>query len=166
MRKVTTPCVGDNIISENNVPFDKTTYKSAIGMLIFLSKATRPDISFAEHKVARNSENPIMTDWRKVENILKYLNSTIDYKITYDGQGNIVAYDSDSDFAGDIKDRKSTSGHIILLGNNPISWMSKKQSIVATSTAEAEYISASQMHQEIIMDQEYSFWINKDLINQ
>ena len=93
-------------------------------MLIFLSKATRPDISFAVHKVARNSENPTMTDWRKVENILKYLNSTIDYKITYDGQGNIVGY-TDSDFAGDIKDRKSTSGHITLLGNNPISWMSK-----------------------------------------
>jgi len=81
MKKVTTPCVGDNIISENNDPYDKTTYKSAIGMLIFLSKATRPDISFAVHKAARNSENPTITDWRKVENILKYLNSTIDYKI-------------------------------------------------------------------------------------
>jgi len=149
MRKVTTPCVGDNIISENNDPYDKTTYKSAIGMLIFLSKATRPDISFAVHKAARNSENPTITDWRKVENILKYLNSTIDYKITYDGQGNIVAY-TDSDFAGDIKDRKSTSGHIILLGNNPISWMSKKQSIVATSTAEAEYISASQCIKKLL----------------
>jgi len=80
---------------------------------------------------------------------LKYLNSTIDYKITYDSQGNIVAY-TDSDFAGDIKDRKSTSGHIILLGNNPISWMSKKQSIVASSTAEAEYISASQCIKKLL----------------
>ena len=133
-------------------------------MLIFLSKATRPDISFAVHKAVRNSENPTITDQRKVENILKYLNSTIYYKITYDGQGDIVAY-TDSDFAGDIKDRKSTSGHIILLGNNPISWMSKKQSIVATSTDETEYISASQCIKKLLWIKNILFELI-DLINQ
>jgi len=141
-RKINTPCVGDNTISENNTPFDSTKYKSAIGMLIYLAKCTRPDIAFAVNKAARNSENPTVTDWNKVINILKYLNSHKNYKITYDGQGDIIAY-TDSDFAGDIKDRKSTSGNIILMGKNPICWNSKKQTIVATSTAEAEYVSAS-----------------------
>jgi len=65
-RKVNTPCVGDNIKGENNKPFDRTVYKSAIGMLIYLSKCTIPDISFAVHKAARNSENPIITDWIKL----------------------------------------------------------------------------------------------------
>jgi len=129
-------------ISENKQVFDKTTYKSAIGMLIFLSKCTRPDIAFAVNKAARNSESPTVSDWVKVKNIMKYLNSTKNYKLSYNGTGEILGY-SDSDFAGDIKDSKSTSGYIILMGNNPICWMSKKQSIVATSTAEAEYISTS-----------------------
>jgi len=80
-RKVGTPCVADNIKGENNKPFDRTVYKSAIGMLIYLSKCTRPDISFSVHKAARNSENPIITDWIKITNILKYLNNTKYYKI-------------------------------------------------------------------------------------
>jgi len=111
-------------------------------MLIYLSKCTRPDIAFSVNKAARNSENPTVSDWHKVIAILQYLKDTKNYKIKYDGTGNIVGY-TDSDFAGDVTDRKSTSGNIILMGNNPISWTSKKQSVVATSTAEAEYISAS-----------------------
>eukprot|EP00833_Pecoramyces_ruminatium_P006475 jgi/Orpsp1_1/1180507/evm.model.c7180000073688.1 len=139
MKKVTIPCVGDNKISKNKEPFDKTTYKSAIGMLIYLSKCTRPDIAFAVNKAARNSENPTISDWVKVKDILKYLNNTKEYELYYDGKGKILGY-SDSDYAGDLNDRKSTSGNIILMGENPICWNSKKQSVVATSTAEAEYI--------------------------
>ena len=101
LRKINTPCVGDNIKGENNKPFDPTIYKSAIGMLIFLSKCTRPDIAFAVNKAARNSEHPTISDWNKVVNILKYLKTNKYYKITYDGKGEIMAY-TDSDFAGDL----------------------------------------------------------------
>jgi len=66
--------------------------------------------------------------------IIKYLNFTKNYKITYKGQGEIVVY-TDSDFAGDSYDRKSTSGFIILMNKDPICWQSKKQTVVATSTA-------------------------------
>ena len=65
-RKTNTPCVGDNVISENNEPFNITTYKSVIGSLIILTKCTRPDISFAVGKAARNSEHPTISDWKKV----------------------------------------------------------------------------------------------------
>jgi len=92
----------------------------------------------------------LLRDWKRVINILRYLNYTKNYKITYKGQGEIVAY-CYSDFAGDPKDSKSTSGYIILMNNDPICWQSKKkkkkkkkQSIVATSTAEAEYIAMSE----------------------
>lgn len=148
-RKTNTPCVGDNLIKENNKPFNITSYKSAIGSLIYLAKCTRPDITFAVGKAARNSEHPTITDWNKVTQIFKYLNTTKDYKICYDGKGEIIGY-TDSDYAGDIKDRKSTSGNIILMGNNPICWASKKQSIVATSTAEAEYVSTSECIKKIL----------------
>jgi len=74
--------------------------------------------------------------------------------------GEIKAY-TDSVFGGDLEDRKFTSGGIILMGNSPICWISKKQSCVATSTAEAEYISTSENLKKIL-------WIRnilKELIN-
>jgi len=94
------------------------------------------------HKAARNSENPTVTDWKSVTNILRYIKNTKNYKITYDGKDDVTAF-CDADYAGDTKDMKSTSGNIILMGNSPICWTSKKQNIVATSTAEAEYVSTT-----------------------
>jgi len=156
IKKCNTPCSGDNIISENNTPFDPVIYKSAIGSLIYLAKCTRPDISFSVHKAARHCENPTTSDWKKVINIFKYLNNTKNFKLLFNGQGHIHAY-TDADFAGDKEDRKSTSGHIILMGNSPICWYSKKQNTVATSTAEAEYTSTSECTKKVL-------WIRNILI--
>ena len=100
----------------------------------------------------------------KGNHVLKYLNTTIDYKICYDGKGEIIGY-TGSDYAGNLKDRKSTSGNIILMGNNPICWTSKKQSIVATSTAEVEYVSTSECVKKILwirnILEDYSILINQ-----
>jgi len=144
-----TPCMGNNLISVNKDPFNKTIYKSAIGSLIFLAKCTRPDITYAVHKAARKSENPCVSDWKAVTNIMKYLNNTIEYKLYYDGIGTITVY-SDADFAGDIVNRKSTSGFIIMLRKLHLIWSSKKQSTVATSTSEAEYISTAEWLKTIL----------------
>jgi len=114
IKKQKTPYTGENSISKNLQPFDPTTYKSAIGSLIHLSKCTRPDISFTVNFAARFSENPTISDWNRVLNIFKYLNNTIDYKISFDGSSSLNAY-SDADFGGDTTDRKSTSGMIISL---------------------------------------------------
>ena len=125
--------------------------------LIYLDRCTRPDISYAVGKAARNSEHPTTSDWIKVTNILKYLNTTKNYKICYDGKSEIIGY-TDFDFARDIHDRKSTSGNIILMGKNPICQMSKKQSIVAKFIAEAEYVSTSECVKKIS-------WILQELFN-
>jgi len=73
MSKRKTPCTGDNTISENNKPFNKTINKSAIGSLIYLSKCTRPDITFSVNKAARKSEKPTISDWNKIPNIFRYI---------------------------------------------------------------------------------------------
>ena len=85
VKKSKTPCTGNNSISENETPFDKTIYKSAIGALIFLSRCTQPDISFAVNKAARKSEEPNLSDRKMIVNIFKYLNSTKHYKTVYNG---------------------------------------------------------------------------------
>lgn len=118
-------------------------------------------LAFAVNKASRKCENPTISDWNKIINILKYINSTKEFKIEYNGKGELVAY-TDSDFAGCLEDRKSTSGGIILMGTSPICWLSKKQTSVATSTAEAEYISTSENIKKIL-------WIRniiKEILNK
>jgi len=158
-RSRNTPCTIIDKNNVNNTPFDKTKYKSAIGALIYLAKCTRPDISFAVNKAARKSENPTITDWNTVVNILKYISTTINYNISYDGKGEIVGY-TDADYGGS-EDFKSTSGGIVLMGNSPICWLSKKQNCVATSTAEAEYISASMNTKKLLWIRNMIFEISK-----
>jgi hypothetical protein len=84
-----------------------------------------------------------------VINILKYLNYSKNYEITYKGQGEIVA-NANFDFAGNPKDRKSTSGYIITMNRDPICLQSEKQTVVATSTAEAEYIATSECMKKVL----------------
>lgn len=86
-----------------------------------------------------------------VKRIMRYLKGTINYKLTYTNHGNkeICGY-SDSDWASDVDDRKSTTGYIFKLSGGAISWLSKKQQTTALSTAEAEYMAMSTTTQEAI----------------
>ena len=79
-----------------------------------------------------------------LKNLICYVRSTAHYAIRYGPRGavNLSGY-SDADYAADSTDRKSTLGVIFMLGNGPVSWASQKQKSVATSTTEAEYMSAS-----------------------
>ncbi|KAF2284335.1 hypothetical protein GH714_020616 [Hevea brasiliensis] len=98
---------------------DETQYRSVIGSLRYLVH-TRPDLAYSVGVMSRYMEAPNTSHLTAVKQIL-----------------------SDSDMAGDIDDRKSTTGVIYFLGNNPITWVSQKQKIVALSSCEAEYIAAT-----------------------
>ena len=90
-------------------------------------------------------EHPTQEHYIGVKRVLRYLKGTENYGLFYkkgDLKGELIGY-SDSDFAGDSNDRKSTSGHIFFLGGMAVSWSSQKQSIVALSSCEAEYIAAT-----------------------
>lgn len=129
--------------SENdNKDETKYPYREAVGSLIFLSTVSRPDICFAVNQVSRFINNPNEKHWQAVKRILRYLKGTIDYSISYEKSSSIfklVGY-TDSDYAGCIETRKSTSGYIFVLGNAPVTWSSQRQGVVAQSTCEAEYI--------------------------
>ena len=95
-------------------------------------------------------------DWISVKRIMRYLQGTRVPGLIFEKKegGNILQGWADADWAGDDKTRLSRSGYIFKLANAPISWISKKQSTVALSTAEAEYISGSLAVQEAI-------WLNR-----
>ena len=88
---------------------------------------------------------PYESHWLTAKRILRYLKGTTEMGIFYKkggGSTDVVAY-SDSDFAGDLDDQRSTSGYVFFFGSGAVSWASKKQPIVALSTTEAEYIAAA-----------------------
>ena len=89
----------------------------------------------------QNQRREVISHWFAAKRILRYLKGTTELGIHYKKRENtnVVAY-TDCDFAGDIDDRKSTSGFVFLLGSRAISWSSKKQPVVSLSTTEVEYI--------------------------
>jgi hypothetical protein len=122
-----------------------TEYRSLIGSLRYLVN-TRPDLAFSVGVVSRYMEAPSQAHWGAVKHILRYLKGTKDYGCRY-GKGTdlkpfLLGY-SDSDFAGDVVDRKSTTGVVYFLGGNMVTWVSQKQKIVTLSSCEAEYVAAA-----------------------
>jgi len=122
---------------------DATLYKQAVGSLMYLT-ATRPDLMYVVSLISRFMENPSESHWNAVKRILRYIKGTIELGMLYKRGEDItlVAY-TDSDYAGDVDDRKSTSGFVFSLGTGAVSWSSKKQPIVTLSTTEPEYIVAA-----------------------
>ena len=130
---------------------DERLYQLIVGSLQYLSTMTRPDITYAVSTVAKFCSKPTKVHFTAVKRILRYLKGTSNHGLLYKkaSSSNCVGY-SDSDWAGDTDDRKSTSGYVFLVGDTAITWKSKKQSCVALSTAEAEYIALSQAAQEAL----------------
>jgi hypothetical protein len=117
-------------------------YASVVGSLMYAQVCTRPDIAFAVGILGRYQSNPGMDHWKAAKKVLRYLKGTKDYMLMYRQTDNldVIGY-SDSDFAGCVDSRKSTSGYIFMMADGAISWRSTKQTLVATSTMEAEFVS-------------------------
>ena len=116
-------------------------YAAALGSMMYAQVCTRPDISFAMGLLGRYQSNPGMEHWKALKKVMRYLQGTKDFKLTYEKTDHleVVGY-TDADFAGCLDSRKSTSGYVFLLAGGAVSWKSAKQHIVATSTMEAEFI--------------------------
>ena len=149
-KAVTSPVdTSSRLVSSSAVTTITAPFREAVGALMHLTTATRPDIAYAVSYVSRFMENPQEEHWTAVKRIFRYLQGTKDYGICYKPSDKIDfrGY-SDADWAGDLADRKSTSGYAFMLLGAPISWGSKKQSSVSLSTSEAEYIALSLAIQE------------------
>lgn len=133
-----------------------TEYRQKIGELLYTATCTRPDLCISVNMCARHVENPTTRHSGLVKGILRYLRRSSDTGLLYlkkDQPVHLVAF-TDSDFAGDHSDSKSTSGYVILLNGCCVSWRTTKQKCIATSTVEAEYMAASLAAKELMWLQE------------
>ena len=123
--------------SMKNIP-----YASVVGSLMYAQVCTRPDIAFIVGMLGRYQSNPGMDHWRAAKKVMRYLQGTKDYMLMYRHTDNldVIGY-SDSDFASCVDSRKSTSRYIFMMAGGAISWKSAKQTLIATSTMEAEFVS-------------------------
>ena len=124
-------------------------YRQLVGSLLYLTH-TRPDIAFAVGLVSRFSQDPHESHWKATKRILRYIKGTVRFGIQYTaGTPELVGF-TDSDWAGSVDDRKSTSGFVYHFGSAPIAWSCKKQSAIALSSAEVEYRVAILSSQEVL----------------
>ena len=130
---------------------DPVKYQSMVGSLLYAAMATRPDIAQAVGAVSKFNSKPSEAHLTAVKRILQYLKGTVDLAMKYhkSEDGSLIGY-SDADWGGDSDDRHSTTGNLFLMAGGAISWLSKKQAVVALSTAEAEYIALSLATQEAV----------------
>lgn len=128
-------------------------YKELVGSLMYLATISRPDISYSTGFLSRYMNRPTPTLWKAGKRILRYLKQTKEKGLIYkkeENNNNYLHAFSDADWASENIDRKSVSGIAIFHQGNLISWTSKKQTSVALSTAEAEYVAAALAVSEII----------------
>lgn len=102
---------------------------------------TRPDIMLSVSLISRFMEHPTEQHLSAVKRILRYIKGTFDFGVLYKrGEKSELVGFTDSDYAGDVNDRRSTYAYVFMMGSGSISWASKKQLIVTLSTTEAEFV--------------------------
>ncbi|XP_026443007.1 uncharacterized protein LOC113342801, partial [Papaver somniferum] len=145
--------------SDGKLLSNPTLYRQLVGSLNYLT-ITRPDISHAVHIVSQFMAAPRSTHYAAVLRVLRYIIGTLYQGVTFSSTSDLClrAY-SDSDWAGDITDRRSTTGYCIFLGSSLISWRSKKQNVVSRSSAEAEYRALAHSTSEIV----WLRWLLEDM---
>ena len=127
------PSTSDSRLFDN-----PTLYRSIVGGLHYLA-VTRPDIQYAVNRVSQSMHAPIEQNFQALKRILRYLKGSLRRGLLFT-KGNLeLSVYSDSDWANDKDDRRSTTGYLLFLGPNLISWCTKKQTRVSRSSTEAEY---------------------------
>ena len=126
-------------------------YRKLIGMLLYVSVNSRPDITASVSILSQRMSSPTKVDMNEVKRVIRYLKGTIDLKLKVSDVQNELVLEafSDANWGEDRTDRKSNSGYLCLLGGT-VSWCCRKQSCVSLSSTEAEYIALAETCQEVV----------------
>jgi hypothetical protein len=142
---------------EGSMPPDTNyEFRELIGSLLFLARCTRPDIAYPVHYLSRFLSNYDKSHWEAGKKILRYLKGTMDYGILYPAnvEGQFINGYVDSDYGSDKNSRKSTTGCLFTANGAPILWISKRQTCIALSSTESEYIALTHGGKE-------SVWVSR-----
>ncbi|XP_019179517.1 PREDICTED: uncharacterized protein LOC109174716 [Ipomoea nil] len=149
-KPLATPASVTQPVTPSDEPFDNPTqYRRLVGALQYLT-ITRPDLSFSVNRLCQFMHSPSSDHWGLLKRVLRYVKGTISYGLRLSASASSTIHGfSDSDWAGCPIDRKSTSGYAVFLGDNLISWLSRKQRTVARSSTEAEYKALADVSAEV-----------------
>jgi hypothetical protein len=126
-------------------------YRSLVGALLYASTSTRVDIATAVAQLCKYMQEPRQSHDAALKHVLRYLSGSASLSLTYRRESSFeVLGFSDASFAQDLDSRKSTTGYAFTISGGAVSWNSKQQTIVATSTMESELIAASAASDEAI----------------
>ena len=126
-------------------------YQELVGSLNHCAVYSRPDIAFAVSQLSQFLQKPTFTHLKAARQTMGYLHATKHYRITYSSAKNLNIYGfADANWGGCLDSRRSTTGYLFLINNGAVSWTSHRQSTVALSTMEAEYMSLSDASREAI----------------
>ncbi|KAG5873284.1 hypothetical protein JTB14_002951 [Gonioctena quinquepunctata] len=150
-RNVATPMEVNFQVKEEEPIINNVPYRRLICSLMYFSLVSRPDISYSVAYSSRFLDKPRKSTWEAGKRILRYLNHTKEYGLQFK-KGNMQELMAlcDADWGGDQETRKSVSAFVCFHAGNPIAWHSRKQTCVAQSSMEAEYISADIASQELV----------------
>lgn len=133
---------------------NNVSYSSLVGGLLYIAVNTRPDVAISVSLLGRKVSEPNTNDWTEAKRTMRYLLATKHFRLKLGGNNADLKAFVDADWAGDHRDRKSNSGFLITFGGGAISWAARKQTCVALSSTEAEFIAAAEVGQELL-------WIRK-----
>jgi hypothetical protein len=138
---------------EDNEFMRNKPYVSAVGALMYLAIATRPNIAHAVGVLCRFMSKPGPAHWKAAKHLFRYLSGSVNYRLTYapdPRSSQLFTTFSDADHGGNPDNGRSTSAYVAKMGTGAVSWMLRLQYIVALSTTEAEFISAVSAGQVIV----------------
>jgi hypothetical protein len=152
-KPVGTPMVTASHTNDSTLQNDEDAvnfpYRQAVGCLMWLAIGTRPDIMFAVTYHSQFLENPQPQHVRTLKRVFQYLQGTKDLKLTYGGKRSGLEGYTDADRMSS-EQRKAISGYVFLIDGGAVSWRSRKQEIVSTSTTEAEYVATTHAAKEAL----------------
>jgi len=148
----TTPLPSGLVLSAEDCPstpdevdeMKNTLFYEALGSLMWLQVAIRPDLVYSVNKLAHFTHNPGKTHWNALKHMLTYVKGMMNYEITYKGGGDLepIGY-INSNYAGCKDTRRSTEGNIFIIAGGLISWECKRQDMVTLSMVEVEFMAFS-----------------------
>ncbi|XP_070047410.1 secreted RxLR effector protein 161-like [Nicotiana tomentosiformis] len=149
--KVTKTPIDVNVALTKNLSHNRSQLDCAhvLGSLMYIMNCTRPDIACAVSKLSRYTSNPDQTHWMAMKRVLGYLRHTQDYALHYSKYPAVIKGYSDANWITGSSETKSTSGYVFTIGGGAVSWKSSKQTCIARSTIEFEFIALDKAGEKV-----------------